>query len=144
MSIVFQDFGGVPFVISVAPLPPSFLIVSNGGQNLRGDFLPAGAGFDLILTVYSTVSDPLVEAKQDRNDHAKAGRRRYLVANAGQIKTVYLNVPVLPPPNPPVFDATNTAGPPLAVPVAVGAVGPTGGAAAPAAGPPLYVSIVVS
>jgi len=135
MSIVFQDSGGVPFVIPVAPLPPSFLVMSNGGQNVRGDFL----GGALILTVYSTNSDPLVEAKQDRMDHAKMGRRRYIVNNAGPIKSVYLNVPALPPVNP-VFDASNVALPM----VALGAIGPAGGAIVPAAGSPLYVSVVLS
>jgi len=141
MNIVFQDAAGVPFTIPVAVLN-SFLIVSNGGQNVRGDFV--GGAPDLVLTLYSTVSDPLVEAKQDRADHAKKGRRRYIVSNAGPVKSVFLNVAALPPPNPAVFDASNTAGPPPAPPVAVGAIGPNGGPAAPAAGPPLYVSVVIS
>jgi hypothetical protein len=144
MSIVFQDSAGVPFVIPVA-LPPSFLLESNGGHNVRGDLVPdAGGGFDLILTVFSTSCDPLVEAKQDRNDHAKKGRRRYVVHNAGSIKTVYLNVPAFPPVGPPVFDASNVTGPPAAAPVALGAIGPAGGAIVPAAGSPLYVSVVLS
>ncbi|HKE27112.1 MAG TPA: hypothetical protein VKB88_32380 [Bryobacteraceae bacterium] len=145
MSIVFQDSAGVPFMVPVAPLPPSFLVMSNGGQNVRGDLLPRlGGGFDLILTVFSTSSDPLVEAKQDRMDHAKMGRRRYIVNNAGPIKTVYLNVSALPPVNPPVFDTSNVTGPPPVPPVAVGAIGPAGGATVPAAGSPLYVSVVLS
>jgi hypothetical protein len=145
MRIVFQDSTGVPFAIPIAPLPPSFLIVSNAGQNVRGDFVAAaGGGVDLIVTVFSTVTDPLVEAKQDRNDHAKMGRRRYIVDNAGPIKTIYLNVPALPPAVAPVFDASNVTGPPIAPPVAVGAVGPAGGPAAPAAGSPMYVTVVLS
>jgi hypothetical protein len=144
MSIMFQDSAGVPFVIPVAaPLPPSFLLVSNGGHNVRGDLLGVAGGFNLILTVFSTISDPLVEAKQDRNDHAKMGRRRYVVNNAGPIKTVYLNVPTLPPANP-VFDTSGVTGPPPAPPVALGAIGPAGGALMPAAGSPLYVSVVLS
>jgi hypothetical protein len=142
MSIVFQDSAGVPFVVPVAPFPQSFLLVSNGGHNVRGDLLPRlGGGFDLLLTVFSTISDPLVEAKQDRNDHARLGRRRYVVNNAGPIKTVYLNVPALPPVNP-VFDTSNVT--PSTPPVAVGAIGPAGGAAVPADGSPLYVSVVLN
>lgn len=141
MSIVFQDAAGVPFTVSVNPLPNSFMIASNLGQNVRGDFVPRlGGGVDLILTVFSAISDPLVEVKQHRVDTApRKGRRRYVVSNAGPIKTVLVNDAL-----PPVFDATNAAGPPPIPPVAPGAVGPAGGPAAPAPGAPLYVSVVVS
>src|SRR5690348_14532165 len=72
MTLVFQDAGGVPFFLSLAA-PNSFLITSNLGQVVRGDFF----GGDLILTLLSTVSDPLVEAKQHRADNPpRKGRRR--------------------------------------------------------------------
>ena len=139
MSLMFQDASGTPFILGI-PLPDSFAISSNLDQNVRGDFAPrGGGGVDLILTVYSTVADPLVEAKQHRHGHAKKGRRRYVVANAGAIQTVLVNDAP-----PPIFDATNSGGPPPAPPVAPGAVGPAGGPPAPAAGEPLYVSIVAN
>jgi hypothetical protein len=135
-SIVFQDAAGVPFSIPVAPFPNNFVIVSNGGQSVRGDFAAGGA--TVILTIYGG-ADPLVEAKQNRIDKAPKGRRRYIVTNAGPIRTVTINGAAAP-----VFDASAAAGPPPAPPVAVGAVGPAGGPAAPAAGAPLYVSVVFS
>ena len=136
MSVVFQDANGIPFLVPVA-FPNSFVISSNLGQNVRGDFVPRlGGGSDLILTIFSTVSDPLVEAKQHRTDNPpRKGRRRYVVSNAGPIKTVIVNDAL-----PAVFDATNDAIPP----VAPGAVGPGAAAPAPAAGAPLYVTVVAS
>src|SRR5215471_2979902 len=125
LSIVFQDAAGTPFSIAVplAPLPANFVVTSNAGQSLMGDVV---AGGDLILTVFSTVSDPLVDAKQNRADGAASGRRRYVVVNAGAIKTVSAGGVA-------IFDATNTA----IAPIAPGAVGPAGGPAAPVAGAPL-------
>jgi hypothetical protein len=139
MSLMFQDSTGVPFLVPVNPLPNSFLISSTQDQNVRGDFVanPGGAGPDLVVTVYSTVSDPLVEAKQGRDLTAKKGRRRYVVANAGAIRTLMINDTL-----PLVFDSNNPAIPP----VAPGLIGPTlagGAAAVPAPGFPLYVSLVI-
>lgn len=130
MTVMFQDAKGVPFTIPVA-FPKNFLIASNLGQNVRGDFVSDGAGNDLIITLFSTVADPLVVAKQLRLDTARAGRRRYVVENAGPIKTITLNDA-----GPPIFDARN--------PRAATVVGPAGGPAAPDPGLPLYVSVVVS
>jgi hypothetical protein len=119
VTIMFQDSQGIPFTIPVGlpnPLPKSFVIASNLGQNVRVDFVPP----NLIITIFSTVSDPLVAAKQLRLDGTKDGRRRYVVENAGPIKTITLNDTP-----PPVFDATNL---------------PAGAAA----GLPLYVSVVIT
>ena len=126
LSIMFQDSAGVPFTIPVAGLP-NFLIESDQGQSVRGDF----AGGNLIVTVFSPDDDPIIAAKQLRRGAKK--QRRYIIENAGGIRKITLNDTP-----PPVFDATN----PAAAPVAPGAVGP--GGAVPQAGLPLYVSVVVS
>ena len=141
MTIMFQDAEYTPFTIPGLPLPRSFQITSHLGQNVRGDLDPGGTG--ITITIFGNDVDPLVEARQLRTDPpAPAGnpgprRRRYIVANAGPIKTISLDGVT-------AYDATNAEGPPLARPTAPGAVGPAGGPGAPAAGLPLYVSVVVT
>jgi len=129
LNVMFQDAAGTPFSLST-PIPANFVVTSNAGQSVMADVDAAG---NVILTVFSTVSDPLVEAKQNRADGANSGRRRYVVINAGGIKTVTTAAGA-------IFDATNSA----IAPIARGAVGPAGGPAAPVAGAPLYVSLVLS
>lgn len=144
MAIVFQDAAAIPFSVPVGPLgpfPSNVVITSNANQNVRVDFIAVAGGASLVITLYSTVSDPLIEVKQERSDlppgappgAARKGKRRYIVANAGAIKTISLNGA------PPVFDASNSA----VAPIAAGAIGPVGGPAAPAVGVPLYVSVVL-
>jgi len=137
LNIMFQDSTGMPFVVPVNPFPASFVIASDLGQNVRADFSAVPGGADMILTIFSPTSDPLVEAKQLRVDSPpRKGRRRYVVSNAGPIETVVINDTP-----PAIFDASNAR---LRPPVALKAVGPAGGPPGPAAGPPLYVSVVVS
>jgi hypothetical protein len=137
MTIMFQDAAGTPFTIPVPALPNSFLIMSNLGQNVRGDFVPVAGEIELIITLFSTVADPLVAAKQLRLDASRQSRRRYIVDNAGPFKTITLNDTP-----PPVYDATNVSG--SAPPIAPRAEGAAGRLAAPAPGLPLYVSVVIS
>lgn len=143
LTIMFQDALGNPFTIPVAALPDSFVIESNLGQNVRGDFVQGAGGPyepDLIITIFSTDTDPLVEAKQLRLDSApNRGRRRYIVDNAGPIKTITLNDTP-----PPVYDSSNVEGPPNPVPPTTNPAAVGAGGAVPAAGLPLYVSVVVT
>ena len=128
-SILFQDAAGVPFTITFAALPNSFLIQSDGDQNVRGDF----ASGNLIITVYSSKDDPLIAEKQQRRTTKR--QFRYEVENAGGIKTIILNDTTIATT---AFDAST----PGAVPTAPGAV--TASGALPVAGLPLYVSVIVS
>jgi hypothetical protein len=150
LTIMFQDANGTPFTITIpVKLPGSFVIASSLDQNVRMDLLSltdGGAG-GLVITIFSTVTDPLVEVKQLRLDVAlrqgvphkrkrpsgaiRHSQRRYIVTNAGPIETITLNNS----PNP-IFDASN--------PDAARVVGPVGGPARPDPGLPLYVSVVVS
>lgn len=90
VTVMFQDAAGIPFTIPVAPFPTSFVIASNLGQNVRADFVSDNQGrmITIIITLFSTGADPLVAAKQLRLDTSRQGRRRYVVENAGPIKTI--------------------------------------------------------
>jgi hypothetical protein len=142
LTIMFQDATGTPFTIRVGGLPKSLVIASSLGQNVRVDFFRDFT--ELIITIFSTVADPLVEAKQLRNGaafrkrpHHKAagaiGQRRYIVVNAGPIETIFLDSKL-------IFDATDlTPDDSNRQPV-----GPVDGPLTPAPGLPLYVSVVVT
>ena len=141
MAIVFQDSAGIPFSIPVAALPGNVVIASHANQNVRVDFTAVAGGASVMITVYSFVTDPLVEVKQERSDapaggvvRPRKGKRRYIVTNAGAIKTISLNGAAT------IFDASD----PTVAPTAIGAIGPAGGPGAPAVGTPLYVSVVLS
>ena len=75
MQYVYQRMNGAPD--NRSPLAPgekldNFVVVS-GNQTILGEIDIAG---DLTLTIYSTVADPMVEAKQHKR------KRRYIIANA--------------------------------------------------------------
>jgi hypothetical protein len=146
MLIMFQDAAGNPFTVRPA-LPQSFEILSHSGQKVRGDFLPnpnpAIPNPSLLITVYSNLTDPLIAGKQNRTDDTKRLRRRYVVDNAGPIKTITLNDTV--PPATVVYDSSASEGlpgPPPTLPAPPATVPPSVGAAA-APGLPFYVSVMI-
>jgi len=153
LTIMFQDAAGIPFIIGtpgapfvipVTTLTNGFLIVSNLGQNVRGDFVAvAGANPNLIITVFSPTDDPIIAAKQQRIDQPpRRRRRRYVIDNAGPIKTITLNDHT--PAAVTVYDSTLCEGPPATVPlVSPGVIGPTGGPVTAIKGLPLYVSAMI-
>ncbi len=113
LAIILQDAAGVPFSIPVAALPANVVITSHAGQNVRVDLV--GGGASVVITLFSTLTDPLVEVKQERSDpppgapaRPRKGKRRYIVTNAGAIKTISLDGAT-------VFDASD----PLYVSVAL-------------------------
>src|SRR5262249_47639656 len=57
LTLTFQDSAGIPFLIRVKPFPNNFLITSSLNQSVRGDLVAPGP--DLIITIFSTATDPL-------------------------------------------------------------------------------------
>ena len=78
--IVCQDKTGKPFS-STHALNGPVEVISGLNQQVSAQMVSG----DLLLTVSSSASDPIVEAKQHKR------KRRYVVSNSGPIETVTIN-----------------------------------------------------